>query len=554
MHVIIVGRGDDPRSSAAVAAFRYREDVTLGRVSDASTASEIVDAHAGEACLAILLANGTEDIVFSDLPVLTSRSIPTLILAATDSRELRATAFRAGASEVIFPPHDPLRLEAACMVLLKGHLRTEPRCSIPIPAIIRTQEGSEFRATLLNLSRGGFRAEVAGVLVPGAIVHVALSPPDPWKMPTLFARILAGRDPEFGKQDIRAQWVGLASDEMLLLGELVESLAPDTTEVLGSLDQLLAMSVATLRDQKFVAGIRVPPLTTYERLGVAAAEGDAILPLGVVALVRCRACMVAVLLDTTTDPKVGDAARRLPIDAWRTEFKAAQEIVRNALAARMTEAKPAPIREMRDLQARLSTASDQMERVFADATGGRYEKRSAALLQEKNAIGTFEKRIEETPQVRSDVPPPRRFRRPRLVALIAIAVPLLASAVWAQFLMRVETVPPSESIELAVPKFREGKIGIRSVIDDREAKTRYVVVDAGWYKSTDREHELAVWDMMKVLNLPPDWKIGIRNLAGVYLTSCRWPGPENSPAPRTTAQPTVSVPLPPSSPTPFSSR
>ncbi len=497
MHVLIVGNGADPRASAAAAAFRYREDVSVGRVDAALDAVDVLEAHVGEPSLVVVLANDAGDLAIADLPVLIGRGVPTVVLAASDSRELRAAAFQAGASEVVFPPHDPLRLEAACMVLLKGHLRTEPRCSVPIPAMIVPQGQAEIRATVLNLSRGGFRAELQGPATAGAIVNVALSPPAPFRIPLVFGRLLEVQPPnDAGRCVARGQWVGLAAEELALIGELVESLAPDTTDVLAALQVLIAMKTETLRDTKFVGGIRVPPLTSYERLGVAAQPSEAVAPFGLVAVARCRATMVAVLLDTTEDPNVAAAAKLIPIDAWRAEMKVAQEVVTANLAERMKEAKPAPIREMRDLQARLNTASDQIERVFADATGGKFERRSTTLLQEKVEQKKVFSRPVEAPPVEkekdpeADLPYSSRIRG-RHVSMAAAFFVVLATglAVWKSGHDRQTFDFAREAVEDS-PQMVAGRIRVHSSFRTT-ADRATIVVDRTWFDATDAERRMA---------------------------------------------------------------
>lgn len=103
----------------------------------------------------------------ADASALPAQSAMVLALATVESEEIRATALRAGARDVLFPPHDGARLLAAIDALLGRPPRRDPRVNVESNA---TLDGHDVR--IKNVSRGGFFAESASALPRGAVVRL----------------------------------------------------------------------------------------------------------------------------------------------------------------------------------------------------------------------------------------------------------------------------------------------------------------------------------------------------------------------------------------------
>ncbi|HVO30703.1 MAG TPA: hypothetical protein VMV18_08200, partial [bacterium] len=158
MRILVIGRGETTGVLSAI--FPGRTDFRIARFGTTEEAVEVIDGS--EPALALLHVDQDSLAALDRLHLLTERGARVVVLAGDISTMLRAASFDAGATDVVFPPITTRRIEAAVLSLLGRPARRETRFQATTPAILGAHApgAPTFRGTVLDLSRGGFRARI----------------------------------------------------------------------------------------------------------------------------------------------------------------------------------------------------------------------------------------------------------------------------------------------------------------------------------------------------------------------------------------------------------
>ena len=492
MRIILIGRAESTVELAAL--FPNRPDFRIAKFGDVTRASEIIDGS--EPALALMHVDADDLSSLEDVHRLAGRGVQLVVLASASSASLRAAAFDAGAADVLYPPINSKRVEAAVLSLLGRPARRETRFRAAVPAIIGAHlpGAPTFKGSVVDLSRGGLRAVVPGMLATGTVVRVALNPPAPHRIPTLFAIVLSTEpadDP--GWSTVRARFVGITDEERATLTGFVETLMPESGAPSGALAAVLAMDIASLAEADLgtVAGMRLPALTAAERLGLLAAPKSKERVLADAALLRARATMLSDLLGRYPELEK-DAREQLDVAALRAQAKAAADGVREALRNAGAADNANALRDLNDLQARLAIALDLVERTVARVTGTAPEAAGSAKLQEQTGTVTFDRpRTAEDDFAAPAKPRPRLSPSVRAGLSVALLLVLTACATELWLATRNRRVrDPALDAVAATPAIIAGPVRVRSIYTDPRG-IRVAVVDGSWFRAQPAQREAA---------------------------------------------------------------
>ena len=492
MRILVIGRSESTVELSTL--FPSRPDFRIGKFADVSSAAAVIDGT--EPALALFHVDGDDFSGLDELHLLASRGVQTLVLAGTLSPALRASAFDAGAADVLFPPVTSKRAEAAVLSLLGRPARRETRFAAAVPAIlgVHAPGAPTFAGSIVDLSRGGFRARLPATLPTGTVVRVAISPPPPHRIPVLFSIILAAEpDETAGWSTVRARFVGITDDERALLTGFVETLEPEVIAPPVALDAVLAMDAAAISDADLgtVAGMRLPAFTAAERSASSASALPKDRALAGVALARARVTMLFDLIHR--NPELAPiAAEKIALPALRAEIRVAVDDVRAALGRAVASGSDATTRDLTDLQARTAVASDLVERLASHLTGEAVSSTSRVGLQENPDSRTFASRRKAeappAPASPSKAPPNLALRGAAALFLLGTFA-VLAVLTWLAADARRARDPALDSVTPR-PAMVSGAVRVRSIFTDGRGE-RIAVIDGSWFRATLKERETA---------------------------------------------------------------
>lgn len=472
MRLLVVDAGDG--CADALAGFVGRPEFTVGRLSHVDEAFELLEP--GEPAIVFLPIRSAVEPALNPIRKLGDRGANVVILSFLPDPEIRHTSFANGAADVLFAPFTPDRLDQVVMSFLGRIVRSETRFLCDVPALIGSTRAASVEGRTLDLSRNGFKAVFPAGTAPAGVVRIAIKPPAPHAVPVLFARVVStevGRD---GTNLVRARFVGMAEEERAGLDAFLATLKPEVPDRPTAVAVVDAMDVAGLVKSLAtgsLVGIRLPALTPLEREALKSPDA----PLAAVSLARCRASLLAAIVEEHPE-SIGETDRDLQArERWQSELKRAKDLARDELTRRIAAGDPARIRELRDLQARLNAASDQLRR----SLGLSQEFRAAVL--EKPTVATFERRVAPVVAApKEPVPAPAGVGRGtrRLIAVGSVLAVVLASFHYVPLLFRRTAAEPASSLYVDAPILRAGSVNVRSHY--RQADGRDVaVVDASWF-------------------------------------------------------------------------
>ena len=154
--------GDLPLANATL--FASRPDVHTGKVADVAGALAV--AEPGEPTIAAMRLSTVDPNAIEAIRDLSAAGVSVLALASEATPTLRASGFEAGAADVVFPPINAERIESAVLSMLGRPARRETRFSTDAKVLLAVGKES-LAGTLLDLSVGGVRAQIAGALPVG---------------------------------------------------------------------------------------------------------------------------------------------------------------------------------------------------------------------------------------------------------------------------------------------------------------------------------------------------------------------------------------------------
>ena len=518
---------------AAAAPFRGRADVELllspdldGALAAASGADGVVlvpVSRNSERTLAAIRDSGASNII---------------VVAAADDADLRAAAFGSGARDVLMPPHEAARVEEAVSLVLGRPLRRWKRCAVPIPAMIAASGKRRDTATVLNVSPGGAQFESALALEPGEVFQLALKLPAPFELTPVFARTISSTPaPGSPLRSTRAQFVGLNVTEIERLESFLASLDSSVEDFAAQMRSIQKLDARRLR-VGFTAGVKLPVLVGCERAWLDAAPGSAESDLAVIPLARCRAALVTWLFDALFASGEESPPGIPPFKQWRGELKMALDLLNGVLGQALASGDPARVRELRDVQARIATAIDQIERLAERVTGQKREKprtvSSDTHYRADTVANAAENILEEAKADRPAGMPQGFFyekvwsyRKTRRVAIIAFAA-LFGFCERSGDDVR-HTVYPSSKAKTDSPAMIAGMVRVRSVYSDAKSGNIIAVVDGSWFGLPDDRKMDALKEVARQSNVAPAQYLEVRDYAGDLLAT--WVGGARLPQP-----------------------
>lgn len=498
MRVLAVG--EDAQIGESIASLMRMSGISLGRVDNSLDALDILDGV--ESVFVVLPLQDVGDPSMSHIRTLVSKGAVVVVLAATESAPLRAAAFAAGARDVVFQPFE--RSVTAALLSLLGHPdRREPRFRTELSALIAPPGETDRVATLRNLSRGGFMAEIGTPPIRrGLVVRVALNPPPPHRIPLLFAQSISAEPIENtpGKVAMHARFLGLTTEEQLVIDRLLDTLSgaiEDRPTLLRTLDRLDAAALRDAAQSGAWAGVHLPSLTELEREAISAshAAGSTPRPLIAIAIARCRSSMIASLLEN--HPELAAAATPRLAD-WREEMRACRATMHDELSRALASGDPTIVRQLRDLQARVTAAADHLERVASSVTGEAIS-RSGQALQEGSSIAVYDKAplpaatstAASSFISRSTAESPGRGMRVfrSVLGVVALAAVIAAYVNWRTALHAHRNVDVAQTVEAPVAIEQAAGLRVRSTW--REGTRANAVIDASWYRLPEQERGAA---------------------------------------------------------------
>lgn len=518
---------------AAAAPFRGRADIELllspdldGALAAAGSADGVVlipVSRNSERTLAAIRDSGASNII---------------VVAAADDADLRSAAFGSGARDVLMPPHEAARVEEAVSLVLGRPLRRWKRCAVPIPAMIAASGKRRDTAKVLNVSPGGAQFESPIALEPGEVFQIALKLPPPFELTPVFARTISSTPaPGSPLRSTRAQFVGLNVTEIERFESFLSSLDSSVEDFASQMRSIQRLDARRLRIG-FTSGVRLPVLVGCEKAWLDAAPGSAESDLAVIPLARCRAALVTWLFDAFFASGEESPPGIPPFKLWRGELKMALDLLNGALGRALASGDPAQVRELRDVQARIATAIDQVERLAERVTGQKREKPRPVASDSHVRADTVENAAEELLEeanAERDVGKSQGFlyekvwsyRRTRRVVVVAFA--LLFGFCERSGDETRHTVYPASKVKTEAPAMIAGMVRVRSVYPDPRARTTIAVVDGSWFSLPDERKMEALKEIARQSQIGPGQYLEVRDYSGYTLAT--WIGGTKLPAP-----------------------
>lgn len=458
MKTLIVGQL--PLFDDAAAALYAEHGGEIGRLS---SLREVLAQPSLEPIAVLAPLSSAEDVAL--LPALVARKIHVLLVADVVALDLRARALEQGVVDVLFPPVSAAQVSAAL-----GALRGEspPRISrhrAGFPATL-VQEGQKTDLTVVNVSSAGFEAEIPWAGPPaGAVMRTELQPPAPHASIHLYCRVLSSAGLHTGGVRIQARFLALTAEESSSLVDLVDTLPPWPETLATILETIDVLDVAALRQVAVgqSMAVRLPAFTALEEEALAAGWGtdtseDA--GVGEAAVARVSAALLADVLEA--DPMMPGGAR---VAHALATLQAAQEKMR-AIANAIPDANADRLQKVRDLQKRLASGAERIERLAGLG-------KPAAPPMKGLAATPIETALERLPEG------PARWAI--LVGVPAVSLLLLG------LLVKLVFFPgdPARSAVAEAPKMT--LMGIRVVDVGSTSGKPIAIVDGSWFTANEDE-------------------------------------------------------------------
>lgn len=376
-------------------------ELDVARLADTDTVLREVD---GSEPAIVLLPLGDVEKELVTIATLVSNGAQIVVLAAGESANFRSAAFSAGVSDIAFPPYAAWYIEETVLALAGNPLRKDVRVPTQMEALLVPVGGAALSGHLVSLSMGELRARVSGALPPGAILRVALKPPRPHRLPVLFARARSAEPLDDGRLEIHARFVGMTAEEQHLLGSFLEQQPAEVSDVAGVLVAIEALDTDTLRRSLgghpgrgtpappdplsgSIGGIPLPALTAPELAWLRAAPGTADAALADVAVARCRAELIAAVLEAVGADLLALAG--LPMDRYREELESAKRAVTAAMELFRRDA--ALSRNLSALSRRIDIAAKTLARIATEIDDATMPNLSSIIPIDRSAKPPAEK-------------------------------------------------------------------------------------------------------------------------------------------------------------------
>jgi hypothetical protein len=475
---------------------------SVGRVDNAFDALDLLD---GEPSMLFLEVSGPADPQIAQVRTLMMRGARVVILAKEASPELRITAIKAGAREVLFAPWTPARVQARMAGASAGTGLLSGGTPVDFRAIVLPEETKEqIDGRVTSLLVEALVVEIGDKKVfRDSLLRVAIQVPAPHRLPVLIARAIS----DSTQGSVALRFVGLTEDEETLLQQVISSgksspfaasepdnedgstrivlMRPgdvnpaDARNAIGRVIADLDASVLREAPSKWL-GLTLPPLTDAER--IAMVNGG---PLAAVAVWRTRAHVIASILETS--PELATA--ELPFEEWRQGLADARARIRADISQRMSEGDPAVLRETRDVQARLNAVSDRIDRLAREA-GIEIANDTRPLESPQAGPATFDRAAPppaSAPRAESATAAAAKpgSWRLRTGLLVCVAIVSAAAMLWLNHATQARRTVDIGRTGVATRPIKEvAGVRVRTVF--REPNRRVVVVDRTWY---DRRYD-----------------------------------------------------------------
>lgn len=414
------------------------------------------------------------------LPALVARKIYVFLVADVVNHDLRERALEQGVIDVFFPPVSAAQISAAF-----GALRGEapPRIARHrggFPATLH-REGESIDVTVVNISSAGFEAEIPwSGPETNSVLRAELLPPAPNGTIHVYCRVLTTAGLHTGGIRIHVRFIGLTSEESSALVDLVDTLPVWPEELAAILETVDALDVAALRQVAIgqAMAVRLPAFTALEEEALSAGWGTDTSEdggVGEAAVARVSAALLADVLEANS-AMPGQARIARALEALQKSSDAMR-----AMANAVQPGDTATLPKIRDLQKRLASAADRMQRLtgLAKAPDGPQMKATVATPME-NAL-------EKLPQG------PARWG-------ILVGVPAAIFLLFA-LIVKLAFFPGDVARSTFAEKPQLTAMGIRVIeVGDRRGK-HVAVVDGTWFAATEEERVRMARIVRQSLNL-----------------------------------------------------
>lgn len=467
--------GQLPLFDEAAAALYAEHDGEIGRLG---SLHEVLAEPSLEPIAVLAPLSSAADVDL--LPALVARKILVLLVADVVNHDLRERALEQGVIDVLFPPVSAAQISAAF-----GALRGEapPRIArhrAGFPATLQ-REGESIDVTVVNISSAGLEAEIPwSGPEAGAVLRAELTPPAPHGSIHLYCRVLTTAGLHTGGVRIQARFIGLTAEESSSLVDLVDTLPAWPEELASILETVDMLDVAALR--KVAVGqsmaVRLPAFTALEEEALSAGWGTDTTEdggVGDAAVARVSAALLADVLEV--DAQMPGSAR---IAHALQALQKSSDAMR-AMAKAIPDADGERLQMVRDLQKRLASAADRIQRL----TG---LTKAPAKVQMKGVASTpMEKALGRLPEG------PMRWG-------ILAGIPSLALIVFA-VVGKLVFFPGDVARSTVAAKPQMTVMGIRVVeVDDMRGK-HVAVVDGSWFTASEDERQRMARIVRQSLNL-----------------------------------------------------
>ncbi|HVO31696.1 MAG TPA: hypothetical protein VMV18_13210, partial [bacterium] len=322
---------------------------------------------------------------------------------------------------------------------------------------------------------------------------------------------------------LRIQFVGLSVDEAEVLQLFVDSLESSLEAFSAQLRALQKLDLRRLRGG-YEKGVRLPTLATCEQTWVNAAPGTPEADLAIIALARCRALMVCALFEAFFESGEESPPGIPPFRQWRGEMKMAGDLLRAEISRRLAGADVVGAKELKDLEARLTSAADHLDRIAERVTGQKREEKRVGRVQDAVVRSQDEIEREHIVEAAQDAAAnagaPVQMEttflgRKDVRRWIGIIVPTLvfAAVVIVTRWQRHSYFPPA-TVVADKPMFKSRNVNVRTFYRNVNTGHWIAIVDATWWKGDDAERWRVTRDIAERQRIPTGEILEVRSYQG----------------------------------------